>query len=478
MKRFFTIAVLLVIGFCLYATGVDDLVLAAMENSQTMKTLEINRQNTELSWRSQDLDEDKVSVTLSTGNITVQKESTGNPVFSMGPSVDVTMPETDNGTTLSFGLDNTTRIYTSGNSTVTLTPNANLTRKISIDSYTDSREDLTRLKNRAQQNLSYQKSLLQFRGNVIQSVISIIQAKVSLDSAQLSYERDLADYENDLASGSITEGSLKDLQRQMKNENARISLESKASRYQSLLDSFRQNYGIDYETPDEIGEADLTLDISEEGNTTVLIAGYSLAIARQELEVASGTSRNVVLGASADTPFTYTGTTTDNIWKFGINGSVSASMSASNYSFGAKAGAGYEYNYNTSTGEFIPYITITGKWTNDTTSEKDDLEIQTLRNKVILAQMDYDDALESYFSDARDIEQKIADLNTEVSQFETNARYNELILERTLQMYESGLSTMRDVQDARNEVADDAVQRMIYALQALLIENEIALLQL
>ncbi len=478
MRRFFSGLVVLSIGCALFAADIDSIVQSAMESSQTIKTLEINRQNTELSWQTQDLEDDKVSVTVSTGNITVQKESSGSPVFSMGPSVDVALPETENGTVLSFGLDNTTRIYISGNNTVTLTPNAELTRTITIDSYTDSREEITKLMNRLQSNQSYQKSLLQFRGNVIQSIINIMEAETSLESTQLSYDRALADYESNIASGSITEGSLKDLQAQMKLENQRISLESQTTKHSNLISSFKETYGIDYSEPDEIRDADLTLETKEGGNTSVLAASYSLELAVQNLEVASGTSKTIKLGATAETPFTYSGTSTDNLWSSGIDGALSASMSGSNYSLGAKAGASYEYSFNSSTGEFIPYITLTGKWTNDTSSDKDNLEMQTLQNKVILAQMDYADALESYSSSIKDIEQDIADLETEMAQFEVSARYNELILERTLEMYDVGLATQREVQDAQIDVENDEKQRTIYALEALLIENNIAILQL
>jgi len=478
MRKLITSFVILSFGICLFAADLETIIQSAMDSSQTIKTLNINRQNTELSWQSQDLEEERVSITLSTGSITVQGEASGSPVFSMGPSADVTLPETDNGTVISFGLDNTTKIYTSGSSSLTLTPYADLTRTISIDSYTDTREEITKLKNRVQQNMNYQKSLLQFRSSVIESIISILKAEMSLSSSQLSYDRALADYTNDIASGSIMEGSLKDLQAQMKLESQKVTLDNQKAKLQTLLDSFKQSFGIDYEMPEDIREADLTLEVKAEGNTSVLVSGYDLELAKQELSVATGTSKSLVLGASADAPFTYSGTSTSDIWTSGIEGSMSASITASNYSIGAKAGASYEYSFDSSTGEFVPYITITGKWTNETSSKADELEVQTLQNKVILAQMEYDDALESYRSDASDIEQEIADLEVEMSQFEISAKYNTLILEHTLQLYEAGLSTQRDVEDAQNDVDNDGIQRIIYALQELLIENDIAMLQL
>jgi hypothetical protein len=65
-----------------------------------------------------------------------------------------------------------------------------------------------------------------------------------------------------------------------------------------------------------------------------------------------------------------------------------------------------------------------------------------------------------------------------VAQSEVSARYNRLILERKQEMYDNGLITGRDLEDASLAVEKDEVQAMVYALNALVLESRIAALQL
>ena len=266
----------------------------------------------------------------------------------------------------------------------------------------------------------------------------------------------------------------------MNIETQRIALENAKLKYQNLLDNFKENFGIDYEKPEILPEANLDFTPDYSQTTAVLLADLALETANQALEVATGTSKTMTLGANLETPFSYT--KNNNTINQGINGSVSTSLTGSNYSLTANAGANYTYTYNstanTSNNNFSPYITISGRWSNKTNTEKTDLEIQSLKNKVTLAQIDYDNAIQTYNDSAKDILQRIEDLKTNMSQLEVSAKYNNLILERTLEMFELGLSTQREVEDAQTAVDNDNTQKYIYQLQALLIENDIAILQL
>ena len=75
-----------------FAISADALVQKAMENSVAMKTLEINRENNELSLRTKD-EKDTLSVSVSSGEVSFQKESPGKSFFSMGPSAVFQTPQ-------------------------------------------------------------------------------------------------------------------------------------------------------------------------------------------------------------------------------------------------------------------------------------------------------------------------------------------------------------------------------------------------
>ena len=67
---------------------------------------------------------------------------------------------------------------------------------------------------------------------------------------------------------------------------------------------------------------------------------------------------------------------------------------------------------------------------------------------------------------------------SDVAQFEVSARYDSLILDTTQQMFDKGLVTTRDLEDAMLAVEKDEVQALVYKLNALVLENRIAALQL
>lgn len=450
-----------------FALSADDIVAAALENSATVRTLDINRENTILSRQIADADSG-ATVSLSTGEVTVQKEGTGNPVFTMGPSATVTLPEFDD-STISFGLSNVTRIYRSGDSTVTFTPDASYRRTIDISSYTDTREDITTLSSRISQDVSYEKSLLQFRIGVLQSIATIMQSELTVKSGRITYERLVADRNTALSSGEITEGSLADLQSLMAIESRRIALESAEGKLDDLLKTFVSNYGIGYRKPDTVRDADLTVAEREDGNVTVLLAEMNLEIAQQALDAATGSTTRLQIGANASAPMTLTNGKDLNTV---VNGSVSGTITGTNYSVGAKAGATYRSD------ELYPYITVTGTWSNKKNSDTDELTIRSLRNKVILAQIDYDNALETYRSDLAALRTSVSSHLSDVAQAEVSARYDSLILERKQEMYDNGLITDRDLEDARLAVESDEVQAMVNALNALVLESRIAALQL
>lgn len=462
-----SILVLSSVALGAFALSADDIVAAAIENSTTMRTLNINRENTLINRQIADTDP-KMTVTVSSGEVTVQKEGMGNPVFSMGPSATLTLPEF-NDSTLSFGLSNVTRIYRSGDSSVTFTPDATYRKTIDLSSYRDTREDITNLSSRISQDVSYEKSIIQFRIGVLQSIATIMQSEISVKSGRIDYDRLVADRNTALASGEITEGSLADLQSQMRIESSRVAQESAEERHGELLKSFVTNYGIPYQTPDSVRDADLTLDGLEKGNTSVLLAEMNLEIAQQTLDAATGSTTKLQLGANASAPMTLTNGKDFNAV---INGSVSGTVTGANYSVGARAGASYRSD------EFSPYITVSGTWSNKKDSDTDEMTIRSLRNKVILAQIDYDGTLEEYRSDLASLKSSVSSHLSEVAQYDVSARYNRLILERKQEMYDNGLIAGRDLEDARLAVEKDEVQAMVYALNALVLESRIAALQL
>ena len=472
------LVIMLVICACsgVYAMSADDIVNKAVSGSITIRTLEINRENTILSRQIDDAEEG-VSVTVSSGDVTVRKENTDtvkalrSPAFELSPYAEVVLPEHDD-TTVSFKLQDSTKIYKDGDTSTTLTPSASYRQIVSLDSFTDSRKDVTKRMNQLKQDISYQKSVLQFKNSVLQNMVLILQTQSSIISQETTYNRLVSDYDTNIASGDITKDGLKDLQARMKIESARVALENSRTKLSKQLQSFRDSFGFDFETPDSVRDAVLEFEEQKYGNTEVLLAELALNLANQEVEIATGTTNKLTLGANASVPVTMK---KDSSVTAEVDASVSGTITGSNYSVGARAGGTYNaYNDN----EIYPYITLTGTWHNKTTVTTDDLNVQTLKNKVTLAQIDYDNTLSDYRDECANLRTSIEEHLTDVDQLEVSADYDLKILERVREMYDIGLVTGRDVEDAQIAVDSDNIQKMILAINALIIENNIAINQL
>ena len=72
----------------------------------------------------------------------------------------------------------------------------------------------------------------------------------------------------------------------------------------------------------------------------------------------------------------------------------------------------------------------------------------------------------------------LEDYENTLSQFEVSATYNALIYTSTQKMHDSGLATDRELDDAKMKVDSDKIQRMIYMINALVLENNIAINEL
>lgn len=101
-----------------------------------------------------------------------------------------------------------------------------------------------------------------------------------------------------------------------------------------------------------------------------------------------------------------------------------------------------------------------------------------MENDLIVAQMNYDSAKQSYDDTVRSLSIEVQDFKATVEAFEVEAQYNQRILEYTTALYEKGMASESELSDAKATVAKDDANRIVYALQALVLENRIKINEL
>lgn len=455
---------LLCVQSMVFAIDIDSLVESAVANSDSIEKLRITKENSLVSSQLADL-EDETKVSVSSGTLLVQKDS-----FSMNPSVNVSLGGLDDDLSVDFGVANSTFIgFGNELKSSTVTPSASVSKTFDLSSFVDERDSISKTINALQRELNYSKGVLEFENGVINDVLSIIQTTISIETSQRELDRRQRNYESDIALGVINEGSLSDMKAQMELSKLSTSLENSKTQLETAKRNFYNDYGIAYEDVDSVREAVLDVVASSEGNTSVMVSKLNLDKTQQELDAKTGdTGETLRLSSSLETPVTFSSGTDA---KASVSGNVGAMISGSNYSVSATANAKYD-------GSFTPSLTIQGTWSNRTDRKATDLEVLTLENDLIVAQMNYDSAKQSYDDTVRALSIEVQNHRATVEAFEVEAKYNKMILEYTTTLYEKGMASDSELSDAQAAVSKDDANRIVYALQALVLENRIKINEL
>ncbi|MCF0262363.1 MAG: hypothetical protein HUK23_05595, partial [Sphaerochaetaceae bacterium] len=155
-KKYLFLSVVLVFVFITsaYASSLQDLIDGAMANSPRVEEIKISRQNSDISTKLSELEDQtvlKVDGSLTQNNL----NDKANTVAKMDFSAQI--PK-DDYLTVSAGVNVTGKlVWFDDSSTFSMTPSAGLTKTIDVSSYTDTREDISKQKNNIQVEFNYEK---------------------------------------------------------------------------------------------------------------------------------------------------------------------------------------------------------------------------------------------------------------------------------------------------------------------------------
>ena len=125
-----------------------------------------------------------------------------------------------------------------------------------------------------------------------------------------------------------------------------------------------------------------------------------------------------------------------------------------------------------------PSLTFAGSWTNKTTKRSDDLELQKLNNDLISAQNDLTDARTEYVQSAQNLQLEILNYTYTLQNQEAQNSYLSSNLEYLNQLYEAGLCSLDDIEDAQKELEWAEYDNTINIIDGLILENKIAQLNI
>lgn len=475
-KKLTILTVLLACGsFLSAATAYSTILSNAKANSPQMQNAELTYQNSLLTQQQNDLD-DVVQVTVSSGTVSVLPADNGfnpqtgretvNEDLSLEPTVEVILPN-DGQTTITasagLGFEYGDKDYYS------VSPSVSAKHTFDLTGYdSDIAVSLSNSKTALQSEMTYRMAHLSFESQVLSSIKAILQAEQQLDEAKWNLSKAEKTLSDSLELGNMSENSISYLQTVNQINLQKNSIAALEKQIATAGEQYTTLTGLTWDGVEDLPSPDLTLNILPSGNTNVVIAGIDVEIATQNIE-----AKNASVSPSAIV----------------VNGGVNGQISSSGKAVGGNAGVTYNAgNWSIGTGfsaskaqgsnDLNPSLTFAGSWTNKTTKRSDDLELQKLNNDLISAQNDLTDARTEYVQSAQNLQLEILNYTYTLQNQEAQNSYLSSNLEYLNQLYEAGLCSLDDIEDAQKELEWAEYDNTINIIDGLILENKIAQLNI
>ncbi len=474
----------------LAAIDLNDLMTLAKQNSTQLQTYALTRKNSELTNELTKV-EDTVSVSVSSGNATVKvnPETTAkvqgvtvtipsNVSTSVSPEVTIgiPVPNSTNKTTISIGMPTSMTFSSDDSQEYSVTPTIGASHSFTFGNTGDDRSDLLYSQNVLMMDMTYASNILTFENQVYAKISSILSMEQQIRTAS----KNIADLElsisNALTLGTYTKDSVAYLSKELSLNSLQNNLRLLQLNYKNQLDQFKLFTGQDYEQVTGIRKATLTMNPLSNGNTNVVLAQLALEVAQENLKIeqATLTNRSLLVNGSIGVPVTTNVASGANSNTTSMTIGAGATYSGSNFS----AGASTSMDYNITSNKFTPSVTISGKWTNNANATSTVLKLQQLENKVLQAQITYNDELLSYNTSAVSLQSDIEDWNLKVVQLQNQMDYDQQVLLQKQELLKIGLGKQSDVDAAQFTVDDNQFDYARLLLDGLVLENKIRMLQL
>lgn len=492
----------LLLGCCaltpLAAVELDQLMDMARQRSPQMQAYLINRQNSEIANTLTDT-EDSLGIEVTTGDtkVTFTPESSSMVVewnatdkkyeqklkttpntltTSANPSVVFTLPN-DGKTTIKVGTGASVSLVPSNGArnTYSMTPEISAAHTFTFGETGDARSDLLYSQNTLIASQTYSNNVLSFENLVYQKISSIMTLEQQMRSTQKSIDDLRTTMDNAIKLGTVTTASVSYRNQELQLESSMNSLDNLKLTHQYNLDQYKVLTGLDYEPVTGIREVSLNFTPLSAGNTSVILKQLSLEVAREDLKIERAKQTNTTLGISGKVgvPVSWTNkATTSNK----LNTEAKATVSNSNFAISTTATV--DVNFSDTGNRVTPALSVAGSWKNNASKTSDTLKLQQLENQVLLAQLDYNDALLSYQSSAMSLQNEVQNWNLSVAQQKNLMEYHKQVLEQQEALFARGLGKQSDVDDAKFTIEQDQYDWDKLLLDGLVFENKIRVIQL
>ena len=306
---------------------------------------------------------------------------------------------------------------------------------------------------------------------------------MNLEHTIKNAERDL---DNMLSLRQVDETSVNYQRSLLELDMNRRSLDTYKDQYAKAEDQFRISTGLEWSGLDAFEIPSLNLSVMENGNSEVMEYSLESDVANLLVEEKERAMDPLSLTLSAGAGVTYRNeksrTSYDDENNFlerrmpyrnSASADVGAKLNLSNWSFGASFALSSTRDW-----DFTPSLTISGAWSNNTTSDSDRLELERLRNSAISARNDYLDSLTDYNIEGMQLQNRIMEYNFTLANLSQREEYLLAVLNSEKDYFEHGLAREDDVEDAQFEYDMMEYEKMVTYLEGLTLYYDILIYSL
>ena len=464
MKKNIILSIIIImVCSTLYATDYNEIIQKAKSESKSVQNAELSYLNSKLTLEKSEL-EDELQITVS-GNAQV------SPDLTVAPTVKIVLPN-DGSTTITATVPSSlnyddTKIY-SFSPKVTVDHNFDLSG-FDEDVLTALSNSRTALNN----EYTYQYALLSFENTCISTIKTIVNLEKNIENQSYLIEKSEKSIKEKLALGQITTSSITYKQLINQLELSKNTLKAYEKQYEIAKSQYKEATNLDWDGLSNLPSPDLTLSLLPTGNTKVILATIDEEIAKENINSknASLNPQNVKVSGGVESANLKNSLGEKN----SLTATAGATYSQGNWSVGASLSSSYDFNKNSFD---TPSVTVSGSWSNKTTKRSDEIELQKLQNSLVSASNSASEEYTSYLQSYNALQLEVLQYDFNVTQTNANTEYLKANLENVKALYDAGLATKQELEDAEFNVKLDEYTQTVLVLDGLTLSNKIKMLNL
>lgn len=464
MKKNIILSIIIImVCSTLYATDYNEIIQKAKSESKSVQNAELSYLNSKLTLEKSEL-EDELQITVS-GNAQV------SPDLTVAPTVKIVLPN-DGSTTITATVPSSlnyddTKIY-SFSPKVTVDHNFDLSG-FDEDVLTALSNSRTALNN----EYTYQYALLSFENTCISTIKTIVNLEKNIENQSYLIEKSEKSIKEKLALGQITTSSITYKQLINQLELSKNTLKAYEKQYEIAKSQYKEATNLDWDGLSNLPSPDLTLSLLPTGNTKVIVATIDEEIAKENINSknAALNPQNVKVSGGVESANLKNSLGEKN----SLTATAGATYSQGNWSVGASLSSSYDFKKNSFD---TPSVKVSGSWSNKTTKRSDEIELQKLQNSLVSASNSASEEYTSYLQSYNALQLEVLQYDFNVTQTNANTEYLKANLENVKALYDAGLATKQELEDAEFNVKLDEYTQTVLVLDGLTLSNKIKMLNL